>query len=456
MRETIDDSFTLISPSDAEAIAKQVLARTSGKATVRVGNDITVETTFAGNEVLAMENRTGLSVTLISSLNGKLAIGGTNRTDETGLAELVRTTEEAAAASQEDLFERDRTLPTSVTFTDPPIYFDGGLKAGASSMQGELVRRAADQVDAAGLVGAGTVTVQTKLLLMMNSAGFRAHTRDTYGEFSMTARTKGGKGSGWAWAGTEDFSRVDAGSVTAKAIDLCKRSDNPVAVEPGRYTVILEPEAAAQLMEPVTGMPTSMMAAFEADHGQTVYSRKEAGNKLGLRMADQRVQIVSDPVDPDLPYSYLAPDGSVFYRTLWFEHGILTNLAYYGSYAEEQHKKTLYNPGGRAKLTIDGPTQTLDEMIASTKRGIWVHRFAAVAPVNGRTLLLTGVTRDGTFMIENGKIKRPIKNLRFNESPFFILNKIDAFGAGVRASANFATPRLKVHDFEFTSLSDAV
>ncbi len=95
-------------------------------------------------------------------------------------------------------------------------------------------------------------------------------------------------------------------------------------------------------------------------------------------------------------------------------------------------------------------------MIASTKRGIWVHRFNSVSVANPRTLLLTGVTRDGTFLIENGKVTKPIKNLRFNESPFFFLNKLDAFGPSGRASANWAAPRLKVHDFEFTSLSDAV
>jgi predicted Zn-dependent protease len=249
---------------------------------------------------------------------------------------------------------------------------------------------------------------------------------------------------------------MDPKAVTARAIDLCQRSDNPVAVEPGRYTVILEPEAVAQLLANVTGPPTTYMDAASADLGFTVYSKKEGGSKLGLKMMDERVQVFYDPMDPIIPFSPLAQDGSLYSHADWFKNGILTNLAWEASYAKKHGRAPLFNPGGRARFAVDGPTETLEEMIAGTKRGIWIHHLAATGPVNGRTLLLTGVTCDGTFLIENGKVAKSIKNLRFNESPFFFMNKIDAFGPAVRGSADHVAPRLKVHDFEFTSLSDAV
>ncbi len=457
-RLAVENPLLLITPSEAEAVSREVLARVSanGKATVNVAHHVTVRTRFANNKTPTMESEDTLDIRLVVNLDGKAAIGGTSRTDTEGLVELVRTTEEAARANEKDSIETGEDLAPPATFADPRIYFDASVNAGASKFQGDVARNAAARAAAAGLIAAGTVEVTAGFLLVMNSAGFRGHTRNTYGEFAMTARTKDGKGSGWAWAGGEDFSHVDPEVVVERSVDLCQRSDKPVAVEPGRYTVILEPEAVAQLMATVTGDPTRFMSAFLADEGVTAYSKKEGGNKIGLKMADERVEILYDPEDPDLPFSPLNDDGSLFSRTHWFERGILTNLAWDPWYASRHNRKPLGNPLGRAKLDIAGSKQTLEQMIASTKRGIWVHHFTAVAPLNDRTLLLTGVTRDGTFLIENGKVAKAIKNLRFNESPFFFLNKLDAFGPSGRASANWAAPRLKVHDFEFTSLSDAV
>jgi predicted Zn-dependent protease len=452
----MDNPLALIASSEAADVAKQVLAKTSDKATVLVEHQITARGSFARNDIRTIESEAILTVNLTVNIRGKSATGATTLLDPEGLADLVQTTEEAANANQLDPFEGGANLAPPVTFTDPPIYHESSVSAADSEVQGALLRQAAEAGEAAGYVSAGTAMIRADFFLVMNSAGFQGHSRKTYGEFSMTARGKNGKASGWAWAGGEDFARVDPKAIATKAIDLCRRSDNPVAVEPGRYTVILEPEAVAQIMGTVNGPPTYGMSALMADQGMTVYSLKERGNKIGLKMTDERVQIFYDPKDPDVPFSPLSPDGTLYSRNYWFEKGVLKDLAYHYQYAKRHNRRQLGEPGGIAKLVVDGPQQTLEEMIAATKRGIWVHRFAGVGAVNMRTLLLTGVTRDGTFLIENGRITKPIKNLRFNESPFFILNKIDAFGPSVRGSEKWAVPRLKVHDFEFTSLSDAI
>ena len=103
-----------------------------------------------------------------------------------------------------------------------------------------------------------------------------------------------------------------------------------------------------------------------------------------------------------------------------------------------------------------GGTQTTDQLIAGTQRGILVTRFWYIRFLDQRTVLVTGLTRDGTFLIENGKITRPLKNFRFNESPLFMLNKLDELGRAERVSAGLVVPSLRVKDFTFTSLSDAV
>jgi predicted Zn-dependent protease len=289
----------------------------------------------------------------------------------------------------------------------------------------------------------------------MNTAGLVAYSKETSVDLSMTARTKSGKGSGWCWEGGYDMKVVDPERVAKYAMRIAKESDNPEAIEPGRYTVILEPEAVAQLVAPTIGQPTSYVSARAADQGFTVYSRKGGGNKKGLQMADRRCNLITDPYDTIVPYSPLGSDGSITQKMEWLGGGILRNLYYTKTYAKETNN-TPTSPPGNGRLYFDGPTKTFEQMVAETQRGLWIHRFAGGGIFNSRTLNMSGVTRDGTFLIENGKITKPVKNLRYMESPFFMLNKVDAWGDPVITQGRFAAPRIKAHDFEFIALSEAV
>jgi predicted Zn-dependent protease len=176
---------------------------------------------------------------------------------------------------------------------------------------------------------------------------------------------------------------------------------------------------------------------------------------------DERISLTSDPADPE---AYAAPftgDGLPTRGTTWIENGVVRNLAYDRYWAAKKGVEPIAAGG---TLRMSGGTASLEELVASTARGLLVTRFWYIRGVDPRTILYTGLTRDGTFLIENGKITRAVKNFRFNESPIFMLNNLEAMGRAERVSASesggpgsaVVVPPIKCREFNFTSLSDAI
>jgi predicted Zn-dependent protease len=270
-------------------------------------------------------------------------------------------------------------------------------------------------------------------------------------------RTPDGDGSGWAGAAHHDWSRLRPAELGTRAIEKARRSADAVAIEPGRYTVVLEPTAVGNLVQNLG----FALNARNADEGRSFFSKPGGGNKIGMKIIDERVTILSDPLDPEAPANTFNNEGLPTSRTVWVENGVVRNLAYDRYWAQKSGRAPVPFV---ASLSMSGGTATIEELIASTQRGILVTRFWYIRAVDPRVLLVTGLTRDGTFLIENGKISKAVKNLRFNESPIFMLNNVEAMGRPVRVSASesgspgvpVVVPPLKVRDFNFTSLSDAV
>jgi predicted Zn-dependent protease len=169
-------------------------------------------------------------------------------------------------------------------------------------------------------------------------------------------------------------------------------------------------------------------------------------------MFDERVNIYTDPGHPIAPVAPFSGDGYPRNRTNWIENGTVVNMPNSPYWA----KKTgvAYVPNG-GNIIMDGGDESLEKMIKNTRRGILVTRLWYIRSLDPQTLLYTGLTRDGTFYIEDGKIKYPIKNFRFNESPIVMLNNIEALGKPERIDGNMIPP-MKIRDFTFSSLSDAV
>jgi predicted Zn-dependent protease len=198
--------------------------------------------------------------------------------------------------------------------------------------------------------------------------------------------------------------------------------------------------------------------ARSADEGRSAFSKQGGGTKIGEKIVDPKVTIFSDPADPQLLGQPWTGEGLPLGREVWIENGVLKQLNYSRFWAK---KKNARPTGGLGSVKMVGGDATTEQMIASTPRGILVTRLWYLRQVDPRTELYTGLTRDGTFLIENGKITRSVKNLRFNESPLFMLNNLEMVGrtervAGTEAGGNVVFPTLKVRDFNFTSLSDAV
>ena len=168
--------------------------------------------------------------------------------------------------------------------------------------------------------------------------------------------------------------------------------------------------------------------------------------------------LLSDPADPQVLGQPFDGEGMPLGRQIWIENGVLAQMVYSRFWADKQGKVATGFP---TSIKMAGGDSSIDEMIASTERGVLVTRLWYLRQVDPRTILNTGLTRDGTFLIENGQISQSLQNFRFNESPLFMLNNLDAVGpaerlAGTEAGGNIVMPSLKVRDFNFTSLSEAV
>ena len=273
-----------------------------------------------------------------------------------------------------------------------------------------------------------------------------------------TVRTADGRGSGWAGASHSDWSKIDPAALGRARDRQGAPLERPGGVEPGRYTVVLEPTAVGNLVQ-LLGFALN---ARNADEGRSFFTKPGGGNKIGLKVVDERVSIFSDPADPEA-YAYpFAPDGYATVRTPWIENGVVKNLvvrpllgAEAGEGADAAHPVAPHDRRQRrhSRTSSRAPSAGSSSRASGTS-----------APWTPGPSSITGLTRDGTFLIENGKITRAVKNLRFNESPVFMLNNLEAMGTSVRVSASedggpgfaIVVPPIMARDFNFTSLSDAI
>ena len=255
---------------------------------------------------------------------------------------------------------------------------------------------------------------------------------------------------------------IDAEELTRIASDKALKSRNARALEPGRYTVILEPRANARFLSLMTGLFNAQ--AVESAFGRNYFTGKDPGTtKVGEKVFSELLTLKSDVGNQILRQSPIGPDGMAAKPVTWVEKGVLKNLAYTRQYARRQKKDptpaTINN-----NLVMEGTGMSIDEMVKSTRRGLLVTFFWYIRGVDNQTLLNTGMTRDGLFLIENGQIAGPVQNFRWNMSPIVGYNNITAVGKPVPIHTGESydgpgtalVPPVRIEDFLMTSVSPAV
>lgn len=437
----------LLSRDQARALTEKII-RLSRAEEIQVSLNAGDETNirFADNRITTSGTTDDLGARISSAFGARSAVTTTNDISDEGLERAVRLSETLARLAPEN--------PERMPLLGPQTYmevdsFVPGTAATTPADRARVAQTAIESAKRAGATVAGILTTNVGATALANSKGLFAYRASTGVDYSQTVRTSDGTGSGWASANHPDWKQIDFGAASARATAKALASRNPTAVEPGRYTVILEPQAAGDLIQLLAGS----LDARSAEEGRSAWSKQGGGTRVGEKVVDERVTLISDPADPQLLSSPFDTDGLPLQRQTWIENGVLKTLPSSRYWAQRKHA----TPTGSANsLKMLGTAQTLEQLIASTERGILVTRFWYIRPVNARTLLYTGLTRDGTFLVENGKIARPVMNMRFNDSPLFMLGNLDAIGVPVRLGGDFVVPPLRVRDFTFTSLSDAV
>jgi predicted Zn-dependent protease len=443
----------VLSREQAQALVERVIKMSKADSVqVSVGGGYNANIRFADNRISTAGGVATANVAIQSAFGPKHAVTSTNDFSDEGLERSVRQSEALARLAPDD--PESMPLLGPQQYENVNAYFESTAQLGPDG-RANAARLAIDPCKSAGdLKAAGVLVTGIGAGAIGNNKGLFAYQASTSSNYTLTVRTADGTGSGWAGADHPDWSQLDVKGVAQRAIDKARMSRNPVAVEPGRYTVVLEPQAVGDLVQ----LLAFALDARSADEGRSAFSKQGGGTKIGEKVADERVTLFSDPADPQLLSNTFDGQGLPARRQIWIEKGVLKKLVYSRFWAQKKNQEP---DAGTNAVKLAGGTATTDELIASTPRGILLTRLWYLREVDPRTVLYTGLTRDGTFLIENGRVAKAVKNLRFNESPLFMLNNLETLGravrvAGTESGGDVVMPAIKVKDFNFTSLSDAV
>ncbi|HEX6536664.1 MAG TPA: metallopeptidase TldD-related protein [Gemmatimonadaceae bacterium] len=468
-----DDVARLIPREEAERIWEKLRGYARGGGTTDVGmvSWWAGEMRWARNRATMASDRRDVMLGIWRTIAGVQAGVYMNQIDDESLAAAMRAAELAVRLKGGRRLIDLRLKAPSFEFAKPKIWSDATVNL-ATEARASVARTATELAAARGMHSAGYVEVRAHGGARFSEEYDPLYVTLTQARCSTTVRDVAGTGSGWAGLSSYDWSAIDPHALAERALQKALASRDPVGLEPGRYTVVLEPQAVFELVRAIVQMVERYPA--EQSAGPFTLGRDPAlgmaRSKLGLKVVDERVTIGHDPMDPQLgvlPFT----TGNVpqpFRPVKWIDHGVLTALADpQRDYALSTRNENVgvMNSGS---FRMSGGNTTVDEMIRTTKRGLLVTRFSSTRVLDADSLLMTGLTRDGLWLIENGAVTKAVKNFRFTESPLLVLNNLEALGVPMPVfnpvenpydSAGLVpaiVPPIKARDFSFTSLVDAV
>lgn len=464
-----DASSPVLAPETLRAIAREFLSYTAADtASVTVNHIAIGMARIALGRVRMQDNGDEMQLSLVTQFGQRALVGMTmTQVDATSLRQAAAYLDRAARELPGDpaslvMPVSPRTyLPTTTWRVSTAAAFQGARHAAVAS----LIEPVLD----AGMSASAFVGAYARSTAYANKQGVMAAGAETDAELVVTGWASDGVSSGWAGHAARDWTTLDPDRVAQRVIEMTRRAEHPVAFEPGRHTVILDRPAVAQI---VRAMGTCFDARRTLSGSTPLYNPATRRARLGERIMDARVTISSDPNDPDGGYLPFNRVGDPLRAMTWVDHGVHAHLAFRADFAAQMGYAAANDPPSALRVTCTSKTDmvTVEEMIASCSDGVYVNRLSYIdgAGDDPTVGLLTGVTSGGCFLVRKGKIGKAIKNLRFVDSPWLFLNRIEAIGVPERAPFGYApwagnwpidptiVPPLMIRDFNFSALADAV
>jgi len=412
-------------------------------------------TRFAANTIHQNVSETDISVRIRSITGKRVGVASSNDIREASILKLVQKAERIASYQQENQsiapLPEPQAIPEVDAYAEPTAACSPARRAESVGM---VLQASRDNE----LIASGALSTDVQETLIANSKGVLAYHCGTLADMMTVIMSDDSSGYG---AGTaQNIDDLDTNAVGRIAMDKALKSKHPTAIDPGPYTVILEEDAVATMLFFLGYLGFSGLAVQEG--------RSFMSGHIGEKLAGDNITIWDDGMDPRtvaIPFDF---EGVPKQKTLLMENGVARNAVYDSFTAAREpgrsstgHALPLPNTTGPIpiNLVMQSGELSKEELIASTERGIFVTRFHYVNPVHPVKAILTGMTRDGTFLIENGKIAKPLKNLRFTQSILDALSHATLSSQQTTVKLGFGNlaacvPAAKVEGFQFTGATE--
>jgi len=428
----------------SDKAAQDLISRALSKAkaehvSIAVTEERSALTRFANNAITQNVSGVNLEVRIEAAFGQKKGVATVNATDDAALGEAMARAEEIAKLSPAD--PEYLPPPESAKFPDIPRLVQATAEA-TPELRAQEAQRAIAVCKQKQLTGAGFVSTETMARAIGNNKSLFGYQAASQATFSLTAAR--GTDSGWVRRVAGDVTALGVEAAAGVAAAKALKCANPAGWPAGKYTVILEPAAVAGVLGP---LGWGGMSAKETDEGRTFLA-----GKVGKKLVSERVVLESDPFHSGLAGRPWFAGGIPNRKVTWVDGGAFVNLSYDRFTAQKHGVQPTPDPD---YLVMRGGSDTIDNLIAGTERGILVTHFWYVRFVDPMTMLLTGMTRDGLFAIEDGKVTGGLKNFRWNMSTVDMLANIQGMTAAETTSDVEADPMvlpaLKVADWNFSS-----
>lgn len=421
----------------ARTVTEKVLSYAAADHTeISVGAGVQTAARFANNCIIQHASNRDQGLRVTSAFGQKVGAASTNDISDQGVRTCVARAEAAARSAAPNTEYMPPPGPQTFETIDA---WDEETAQMPHRERARAIAEALEPIEAAGLRAAGSYTTYANFTAVANSAGLFGYSRSTHTCYLQSVLT--GSSSGWAESvgyAARQLGTMQASSVAQRKAEMAR---DPIQLPPGAYTVVLEPAAVAGL----TSIIAWSMDAKAADEGRSCWTGLE-GQKVGV----DGLTLKSVPSHPVLPTEPWGEQGMAARDIAWIEDGVLRTLIYSRFWAQTKGKQ----PTGRpSNLVIPGTDATTDDLVAQVEHGLLVTRFWYIRYVDPMRLLVTGMTRDGLFLIEGGQITRGVRDMRFNDSPLAMLKRIGAMGreAPTTLHGRQVVPPLLVDGFHFTS-----